>query len=157
MHIIFCFGKRNTSFLKCLQTSELVRCLRRTPLDGCFIRSPLEQDTEQCHCKPASITHTDAFYIRRGDQKHSASTANTTVHASSCAHSGAGGELSAPASDWGTVPFHLSFASGKWCDPGTMGNRLGSKPLTSVQQWAAAPARAKDVSSVFYGPPLELD
>lgn len=81
---MFCFGKRNVSLLKYLQTSELVRCLRRTPLDGRFIRSPLEQDTRQRHCKPAGITYT-RFLHQAGGQKHSASTAYTTLHASRCA------------------------------------------------------------------------
>lgn len=85
MYIIFCFGKRNVSFLKRLQTSELVCPLLRDPLDGRVSRSPLEQDTQQCHCKPAGIcTHKLCLQQAVEVKSRAASTANTTVHASSC-------------------------------------------------------------------------
>lgn len=58
MHMIFCFGKRNISFLKCLQTPELVGSLLRNPLDGRSIHSPLEQETQQCHYKPVVLSNT---------------------------------------------------------------------------------------------------
>lgn len=68
--MIFCFGKRNISFLKCLQTPELVGSLLRNPLDGRSIHSPLEQETQQRHCKPADA-QTLKLYIRQGDRKQS--------------------------------------------------------------------------------------
>lgn len=84
MHIIFCFGKRNVRFLKCLQTSELDSCLLRNPLDGRFIRSPLQQDTQQCHCKPAGISTHKLFLHQAVEVRSRATpTANTTVQASS--------------------------------------------------------------------------
>lgn len=89
-HVIFHFGKRDISFLKCLQTSELVSSLARNPLDGRFIRSPLEQDTQQCHCKPAGISTQKLFLHQAMEiRSRAASTANTTAHARSCTHRGA--------------------------------------------------------------------
>lgn len=136
MYIIFCFGKKHVSFLKRLQTSELVSSLRRNPLVGRVIRSPLEQDTQQCHCKPAGIyTHKLCLHQAVEVKSRATSTANTTVHASSCTHRGAMNELSALVNDYCTVPFHLRIPPAKWCDRGTLGHLLRRKSLTTLPQW----------------------